>query len=187
MQIIPLNLEGFVSKQYFNSWTLFVAICALPSLLLGLWLFAFPESPKFLLECGETEKALEVFKWIYAQNTGCDPDSYPVNISILIYYYIPSCLSVHFNNLRIMSFIRRLQITTLQEKPNSKDKSTRALKLHKRKDLKVLVTEVVDMTKELCKPPHLRNTLLACAIQFGLTSSYYTLMVWFPELFNRFV
>lgn len=75
---------------------------------------------------------------------------------------------------------------SLQEKPTSKDKSTRALKLHKRKDLKVLISEVWDLTKSLCKPPYLRNTLLACGIQFGLTSSYYTLMVWFPELFTRF-
>lgn len=78
-----------------------------------------------------------------------------------------------------------LQVKSLQEKPNSKDKSTRALKLLKRKDLKVLVVEVWDLTKALCKPPYLKNTLLACGIQFGLTSSYYTLMVWFPELFTR--
>ena len=120
--------------------------------MLGLWLFAFPESPKFLLECGETEAALEVFKWIYSQNTGKDADSYPVK--------------------------------SLQEK--TKDKSTRSLKLHKRKDLKVLLKEVRDLTAALCKSPYLRNTLLACGIQFGLTSSYYTLMVWFPELFTRF-
>ncbi|XP_014215669.1 synaptic vesicle glycoprotein 2C [Copidosoma floridanum] len=153
--IVPLNLSSYVSASYdFKSWNLFVAVCALPSLMLGLWLFAFPESPKFLLECGDTDAALEVFKWIYTQNTGNDPDTYPVK--------------------------------SLQEKPNSKDKSTRSLKLHKRKDLKVLVAEVWDLTKQLCKPPYLKNTLLACGIQFCLTSSYYTLMVWFPELFNRF-
>ncbi|XP_058794888.1 synaptic vesicle glycoprotein 2B-like [Phymastichus coffea] len=152
--IVPLDMSYENSGFVFKSWNLFVALCALPSLILGLWLFAFPESPKFLLECGETDAALEVFKWIYAQNTGNDPDSYPVK--------------------------------SLQEKPNSKDKSTRALKLHKRKDLKVLSAEVWDLTKQLCKPPYLKNTLLSCAIQFGLTSSYYTLMVWFPELFTRF-
>lgn len=63
---------------HFKSWNLFVALCALPSIVLGLWLFAFPESPKFLLECGEADAALEVFKWIYAQNTGQDPETYPV-------------------------------------------------------------------------------------------------------------
>lgn len=80
---------------------------------------------------------------------------------------------------------RFFQVKTLQEK--SKDKSTRSLKLHKRKDLKVLLKEVRDLTTALCKSPYLRNTLLACGIQFGLTSSYYTLMVWFPELFTRYI
>lgn len=84
-------------------------------------------------------------------------------------------------------FIKKLinQVKSLQEKSNSKDTNTRALKLLKHKDLKVLCSEVWDLTKQLCRPPYLRNTVLACAIQFGLTSSYYTLMVWFPELFTR--
>ncbi|XP_066591986.1 synaptic vesicle glycoprotein 2B-like [Prorops nasuta] len=150
--IVPLDLSYNAEGFYFKSWNLFVALCALPSIMLGLWLFAFPESPKFLLECGDPDAALEVFKWIYTQNTGKDPETYPVKC--------------------------------LQEK--QKDKNTRALKLHKRKDLKVLFSEVWELTNALCKPPYLRNTVLACAIQFGLTSSYYTLMVWFPELFTRF-
>lgn len=85
--IVPLDLSYQTSGFDFKSWNLFVALCALPSLMLGLWLFAFPESPKFLLECGETEAALEVFKYIYAQNTGNDPDSYPVsNITHIIIF-----------------------------------------------------------------------------------------------------
>ncbi|XP_012266805.1 synaptic vesicle glycoprotein 2C-like [Athalia rosae] len=152
--IIPLDVTYQTEAFLFKSWNLFVAICALPSLMIGLWLFAFPESPKFLLECGEYDKALKVFQHIYAQNTGNDPETYPVK--------------------------------SLLEKPISREKSPRKLRLHKRKDLKVLFSEVWDMTKALCRPPYLRNTLISCAIQFGLTSSYYTLMVWFPELFTRF-
>ncbi|KYQ53909.1 Synaptic vesicle glycoprotein 2B [Trachymyrmex zeteki] len=152
--IIPMDFIVVSNTFYFKSWNLFVALCALPSLMLGLWLFTFPESPKFLLECGETDAALEVFKWIYSRNTGADPETYPVKC--------------------------------LQEKVKHQDKSTRSLKLHKRKDLKVLFAEIRDLTSTLCKPPYLRNTALACVIQFGLTSSYYTLMVWFPELFTRF-
>lgn len=82
--IIPMDSMYVSDTFYFKSWNLFVALCALPSLMLGLWLFAFPESPKFLLECGETDAALEVFKWIYAQNTGESPDSYPVILSFII-------------------------------------------------------------------------------------------------------
>lgn len=43
---------------------MFVAVCAVPSLILGFWLFFFPESPKFLIEVGETEEALQVLKVI---------------------------------------------------------------------------------------------------------------------------
>lgn len=78
--IIPMDFTYVTETFYFKSWNLFVALCALPSLMLGLWLFAFPESPKFLLECGEADTALEVFKWIYSRNTGADPDTYPVTV-----------------------------------------------------------------------------------------------------------
>lgn len=77
--VIPLDFKYQVDNFQFKSWNLFVALCALPSLILGLWLFTFPESPKFLLEYGETDLAMEVFKYIYATNTGNDPDTYPVS------------------------------------------------------------------------------------------------------------
>lgn len=49
------------------------------SLLLGCWLFFFPESPKFLIECGETEEALEILKYMYTENTGKGKTEYPVS------------------------------------------------------------------------------------------------------------
>lgn len=58
--------------------------------------------------------------------------------------------------------------------------------MRKPKEMKMLMGEIWSQTKLLCKTPHLRNTILTCVIQFGLTTSYYTLMIWFPELFNRF-
>lgn len=48
------------------------------SLLLAGWLYFFPESPKFLIECGETDEALEVLRHIYEKNTGNSPADYPV-------------------------------------------------------------------------------------------------------------
>lgn len=70
-----ITAEGFK----FASWNLFVAACAVPSVLIGLWLFFFPESPKFLLECGEPDEALEVLKNMYASNTGESAASFPVS------------------------------------------------------------------------------------------------------------
>lgn len=36
----------------------------------------------------------------------------------------------------------------------------------------MLLSEIWQQTKLLCKAPHLRNTVLTCAIQFGLTTRY---------------
>lgn len=162
--IIPMQFK-FVYGDFFffGSWNLFVAVCALPSILIGFWLFAFPESPKFLIECGETDAALEILKDIYHSNTGKSRDDYPVK--------------------------------TLKEKEKDSqnqsvaiglNRSIRTLQISKPKELKLLLGEIWEQTKALSRPPHLKNTVLACAIQFGITTSYYTLMIWFPELFYRY-
>lgn len=61
-----------------NSWRVFLAICSLPEFLACITLFAFPESPRFLILKGRHDEALNVFKKIYSLNTGKDPDTYPV-------------------------------------------------------------------------------------------------------------
>jgi VNT family MFS transporter (synaptic vesicle glycoprotein 2) len=156
--IIPLKIELVVLDTFkFHSWNLFVAICALPSILIAIWLFFFPESPKFLIEAGSTEEALEVLKEIYHINTGNSHNDYPIK--------------------------------SLKEREREKgtaNQSLRSLSMRKPNHLRILFSEVWEQTKSLCRPPLLKNTFLTCAIQFGLTASYYTLMIWFPELFYRF-
>ncbi|KAE9542690.1 hypothetical protein AGLY_002601 [Aphis glycines] len=160
--IIPLSANYTIGILKYSSWNLFLTLCSLPSILLALWLTQFPESPKFLLECGEFDEALECLKRIYTENTGEPGDAYPVR-------------SLIENEVRC-------SVISIQSK-----RSLRSMKTVKTpKDLKNLLNEVWYQTKEMFKPPHLKNTLLTCLIQFGLTSSYYTLMMWFPELFNRF-
>ncbi|XP_043507973.1 synaptic vesicle glycoprotein 2B-like isoform X2 [Frieseomelitta varia] len=61
-----------------NSWRVFLAICSLPEFLACIALFAFPESPRFLLLKGRRQEALEVFKKIYSVNTGKNRDTYPI-------------------------------------------------------------------------------------------------------------
>ncbi|XP_078036354.1 synaptic vesicle glycoprotein 2B isoform X2 [Augochlora pura] len=78
--IIPqkwnMNLLGTTTE--ISSWRVFLAICSLPEFLACMAMFAFPESPRFLLLKGRREEALAVFKKIYAINTGSDPDTYPI-------------------------------------------------------------------------------------------------------------
>ncbi|XP_028135117.1 synaptic vesicle glycoprotein 2C-like [Diabrotica virgifera virgifera] len=159
--IIPLEFEYITDSFKFRSWNLFVATCSIPSILIGFWLLMFPESPKFLLECGEADEALDVLRDMYASNTGDDGVNFPV-------------LSLR-EKMRTMSVISQ-----------QSTRSIRSLRIRKPKELKLLLREIWEQTKALCKPPHFRYTLITCLIQFGLTTSYYTLMIWFPELFYRF-
>lgn len=159
--IIPLNINfklfGIIN---FHSWNLFVAICAIPSILIAIWLFFFPESPKFLIEVGDADEALEILKDIYHMNTGRPKSDYPI---------------------KSLKEKEREKVNQSQSLP-----SLRSLSLRKPKHLNILLKEIWEQTKALCKAPHFKNTSLTCAIQFGLTASYYTLMIWFPELFYRF-
>ncbi|XP_050542198.1 synaptic vesicle glycoprotein 2C-like [Daktulosphaira vitifoliae] len=160
--IIPLTIEYRYDIFKYSSWNVFLTLCSLPSIFLALWLTQFPESPKFLLECGEYEEALKCLKQIYMENTGEPGDSYPVR-------------SLIENEVRC-------SIVSIQSK-----RSLRSMKTVKTpKDLRNLLKEIWYQTKEMFKPPHLKNTVLTCLIQLGLSSTYYTMMLWFPELFNRF-
>ena len=77
--VIPSDIgwnpeEGFK----YNSWRIFVAICAIPAGLVTIALMFMPESPKYLLAKGQDYQALKVFQSIYSHNTGKDPNSYPI-------------------------------------------------------------------------------------------------------------
>jgi MFS transporter, VNT family, synaptic vesicle glycoprotein 2 len=76
--IIPTEI-GFETEEFvYNSWRIFLVLCAVPSFIVGVLLMYLPESPKFLLSCGRFEEALAVFRGIYVTNTGNDPSTYPV-------------------------------------------------------------------------------------------------------------
>lgn len=83
--IIPIEGIRIESGAFsYDSWNWFVSACGIPSLLLGFWLLTFPESPKFMMECGDYDEALAVLKDIYRQNTGDDPDNYPVSMFLYL-------------------------------------------------------------------------------------------------------
>lgn len=61
-----------------TSWRLFLALSTIPGLAASLALWFFPESPRFLMAKRKPDDALDVFRKIYALNTGNDPEDYPV-------------------------------------------------------------------------------------------------------------
>ena len=93
-----------------SSWRLFLAICTLPALAASIALCFFPESPRFLLAKNRHDDALQVFKRIYACNTGKDLDSYPVsNFAIVLNASIKNCNYVnHFNSVRDSEIMKKL-------------------------------------------------------------------------------
>ncbi|XP_060524588.1 synaptic vesicle glycoprotein 2B-like [Cylas formicarius] len=76
--LLPQDLDFSVIGLDFHSWNVFLFVTAVPALL-NAAIFAFlPESPKFLMMCGENEKALKVFETVYRVNTGLPADTFPV-------------------------------------------------------------------------------------------------------------
>uniref|UniRef100_T1GG33 Major facilitator superfamily (MFS) profile domain-containing protein n=1 Tax=Megaselia scalaris TaxID=36166 RepID=T1GG33_MEGSC len=121
--------------------------CAVENIILGFWLFAFPESPKFHYEIGETDKALNILQHMYAVNTNRSPDDFPIKT------------------------LKEPEKSESEQRLYG-DRTVRQLRIRRPRELALLLKEIWTQTKNLCKKPHLRNTALTCFIQFGLTMSY---------------
>lgn len=146
---IGFHAEGFV----FNSWRIFLMICALPSFIVGILLLYLPESPKFLLSCGRFEEALAILRGIYVTNTGKDSDTYPVKELLID------------DNLRA-------ELEDVKKPIKNKYKR--------------MIVDVIDNSTQLFKNPILKFTVVSITINLTFHIGYYGLMMWFPELFNRF-
>ncbi|KAF6206271.1 hypothetical protein GE061_017500 [Apolygus lucorum] len=80
MWYFPLENPITIYGDYrITSWRLFLMANAVPSLLCGVACAFFLESPKFLMEKGRKEEALNVFQTIYTVNTGLPASDYPVH------------------------------------------------------------------------------------------------------------
>ncbi|XP_015608028.1 synaptic vesicle glycoprotein 2B [Cephus cinctus] len=151
--VIP-HVTGIVSAAFtYNSWRIFLLICAVPSFVVAGLLLLLPESPKYLLSRGRHEEALDIFRGIYAINTGKPRDTYTVKELILEDYIAPEPL-----------------------KPGVVEKNK----------YKIMLGDIMDNSKQLFVSPILRFTIISIVINFTFHIGYYGLMMWFPELFNRF-
>lgn len=150
--VIPSGIGFHSSAFVYNSWRIFLLICAIPSLLVAVFLIFLPESPKFLLTCGKSEEALEIFRKIYQINTGKDKSEYPVKHLILETHPV------------------------VEEEIPKKAKGK----------YMAMLCDIMNNSKQLFKQPILRFTVISVTINFTFHIGYYGLMMWFPELFNRF-
>lgn len=74
------NLK-YLSITVLKNWQVFMAVCALPTILSAILSCFFPESPKFLMSQGKNKEALQVFQTVYKINTGKSKLDYPVRIN----------------------------------------------------------------------------------------------------------
>ncbi|KAI4504130.1 hypothetical protein M0802_000601 [Mischocyttarus mexicanus] len=151
--IIPQDI-GITSAAFtYNSWRIFLLICAAPSFIVAGLLLLLPESPKYLLSCGRYQEALDIFRGIYAINTGKSRDSYTVKELILDDFQEPEPVKAEIVD---------------------------------RSKCKMMLGDILENSRQLFVSPILRFTVVSIIINFTFHIGYYGLMMWFPELFNRF-
>ncbi|CAG2059819.1 unnamed protein product, partial [Timema podura] len=151
--IIPQPWSWTVFNMTFNSWRLYIALCTLPSLMAGIFISFYDESPKFLMSRGNSEEALQVLRKIYAVNTGRHPDTYPV---------------------KVITFEK----SQVAQKPTSPPTSTTPSK-----QIVDLIKSGCKQATPLFKAPHLTSAALVFSIQFGSLLSMNTIRLWMPQLF----
>nr|CAD7443765.1 unnamed protein product [Timema bartmani] len=78
----PWSWELFGGYIVYNSWRVYVLVCAMPSLLAAFLMTFFLESPKFLMAVGRNEQAIDVLRSVYRINTGRDAQTYPIKVLI---------------------------------------------------------------------------------------------------------
>ncbi|XP_072138412.1 synaptic vesicle glycoprotein 2C isoform X2 [Mobula birostris] len=68
--VIPRSFLSFqLGSLHIQSWRIFVVLCSIPSLSSALlYALGMPESPKYLMETGQEEEALRVFRWMFWWN-----------------------------------------------------------------------------------------------------------------------
>uniref|UniRef100_A0A336LUV1 CSON002523 protein n=1 Tax=Culicoides sonorensis TaxID=179676 RepID=A0A336LUV1_CULSO len=55
---------------YYRPWRLLIVVGALPGLVATIFLFFYPESPKYLIVKGLNKEALKALEWLFVKNTG---------------------------------------------------------------------------------------------------------------------
>ncbi|XP_035740986.1 synaptic vesicle glycoprotein 2B-like isoform X2 [Vespa mandarinia] len=159
---VPLDIKYKTNTFSFRSWNLFIMICSLPSFTIGIWLSSFPETPKYLAETGQNNKMLKVLAKMYSENTGNPLEKYLTNLK--------NCGNQLLSELAFC----------LEGKINEKEETI------KPKSLKITITNTFLQTLMLVRKPYLHRTFIVCSATYLIMTSYYMLLLWLPDLFQRY-
>uniref|UniRef100_A0ABD2WRF7 Major facilitator superfamily (MFS) profile domain-containing protein n=1 Tax=Trichogramma kaykai TaxID=54128 RepID=A0ABD2WRF7_9HYME len=166
--VIPLDFSYKAGVFTFSSWNLFVLTSSLPAFFVWLWLLTLPETPKFLAETGQRDILLKVLTRMFVENTGKTAEDFREKLATCGLPSI-SCLVAMSENGN-----------AAKSDTSSKKVLTKLEKFHH------LVVTSKAQVKMLARKPYVTRLLTVGVIMFGMTSTYYSLMTWFPELFQRF-
>ncbi|XP_014233632.1 synaptic vesicle glycoprotein 2B-like [Trichogramma pretiosum] len=166
--VIPLDFSYKAGVFTFSSWNLFVLTSSLPAFFVWLWLLTLPETPKFLAETGQRDILLKVLTRMFVENTGKTAEDFREKLATCGLPSI-SCLVAMSENG-----------SAAKSDTSSKKVLTKLEKFHH------LVDTSKAQVKMLARKPYVTRLLTVGVIMFGMTSTYYSLMTWFPELFQRF-
>ncbi|XP_014215666.1 synaptic vesicle glycoprotein 2C-like [Copidosoma floridanum] len=160
---IPFEFHYQRGMFSFRSWNLFVLSSSIPALVSALLLAILPETPKYLAEDGQRDRLVKVLTKMYISNTGNTAEDFKED---LMTCGIPS-------------------ISELVCQHEMYDNKSRQAKVKKNK-LVELLNSSKSQTKALMRRPYFKRLFASASIMFCMSSTYYSLMTWFPELFQRF-
>lgn len=139
----------------FQSWRLFIILCAVPSLSsAAVFKLVMPESPKFLIESGCYLESLKVFKKMFAMNHRGSTKPFP--------------LAGLLNSLE-----DKPKMTLPVDRDGNSWNLTRSIK------------DGVEPVRQLFSMPLSSRSTALTIIFYCISFGYYGLWMWFPELFKR--
>uniref|UniRef100_A0A182SPJ2 Major facilitator superfamily (MFS) profile domain-containing protein n=1 Tax=Anopheles maculatus TaxID=74869 RepID=A0A182SPJ2_9DIPT len=140
-----------------HSWQIFLAVSCLPGLLSGISVMFLPESPKFLMSKGQNDRAMAIFRRLYAINTR-GRQEFPIR--------------------ELVDEVR--QAADSEPTSGKQPSSTKATQPVASGGLGEGFRQLGIMFRK----PHLKNACLVYGIQFGILLGLNTFRLWVPQLFT---
>lgn len=155
--------SSILSLAVIHSWNLFLLIMAIPSLLGGLLFIPLPESPKFLMSCGQNKEALDVFQEIYRRN----------------HNFVEFPIKALANEKYVVGTTHKPKCNTIEAQLPARDDG---IADPEHKSLWTVIKDGLVQMSSIFEPAYLKNCLLVFTMQFGFLWSQNTMRLWLPSI-----